>query len=278
MTNWKLISGCFLVCYCFSLACNNENSRTTNSDTVVIKNADTTIPVIEPDQVIMARIDSSVTAIREGMCDIQTAYFLPNVFNDTLKTTLFTRQGRALRIQYSIFEDSGNALGNNDLYFDDLLGIVKEIRSFEYVFYEYVGFNAEYICFRKSTKDGAFKKIALPVAATDGHIGHLLRTAHDLIQLYPQFKFTIPDISLRGDAQLKVFDTMTLYEAPDTNANKVGSLAAGSKIGFIRSNDKRGSAGGKEWIWYLVKTDSDSGWIVGHPDFVQDLTDENAED
>ncbi|SDF46792.1 hypothetical protein [Chitinophaga filiformis] len=276
MTGSKLLLGVFTVC----LACNNQQAPAVNNDTVAVEKA-TSNPQAEGngvDQEMMKRIDSTVGAIKNRVYATRTAYFLPNGINDTLKTMLSFEDDTALRMQYSTFEDGGAAVGTNDLYFDKVFGVIKETQSANGAFYECITFDGRYISFRRSIQDGSFKKLDVPVGAVDGLTGILLRMAHDLKQLYPDIKFDIPEISLKGDTRLKTIAAIPLYETPDTNAHKIRLLKDRSIVGFIRTNDTIGSFGNKQWIWYFVKSSTDSGWIVGHPDFVQELTDENAED
>ncbi|SHN17093.1 hypothetical protein [Chitinophaga sp. CF418] len=230
------------------------------------------------EQEMMKRIDSTVGAIKSQVYTTRTAYFPPNGINDTMKAMLFFEDETALRIQYSTFEDGGAAVGDDDLYFVKSLGIIRQSQYGNNIFYEGVAFDGRYICFKKSTEDGSFKKLEVPPGAIDDLTGYFLRTAHDLRQLYPEIKFDIPEISLKGDARLKIISAVPLYERPDTNAHKIRLLEDHSIVGFIRAIDSIGNFRDKKWIWYLVRSKTDSGWIVGHPDFVQEPTDENAED
>lgn len=83
---------------------------------------------------------------------------------------------------------------------------------------------------------------------------------------------------MKGLSRLLVMKVIPLYESPDTTAHKIKLLKYRARIGFIRSNNIIGDYGDRKWIWYFVKSDTDSGWVVGHPDFMQELIDENAED
>ncbi|MCF6405271.1 hypothetical protein L3C95_20370 [Chitinophaga filiformis] len=276
MTESKLLLGLLLL----SLACNNPKVPAVNGDTVA---DDQAMPALkaedsDADQGLMKRIDSIADVIRDGSYETRRAFFPPNSIRDTLKTTLFFKDGKALRIQYSTFEDGGAAVGNEDLYFDKSLGVIRGGPSGNDAFYECVTLDGRYIRFRKSILDGTFKKADVPPGATDGLMGLILRTVHDLRQLYPDIAFDVPEIPLRGDARLKMISAVPLYEGPDTNAHKIRLLQDRAVVGFIRASDSIGSFRDKRWIWYFVKSDTDSGWIVGHPDFVQELTDENAED
>lgn len=274
MTGSKLLLGALTVC----LACNHQNPTAVDNDTIAVEQA-TPAPEAEEngaDQEIMKGIDSTVEAIRNGSWEIRTAYFPPNGIHDTLKTTLFFRDGVALRMQYSTFEDGGAAVGTEDLYFDKLFGVIKASHYTNRAYYECITFDGRYLGFSKS--GGILKGDNVPQEAMDGWMGILLRTAHDLKQLYPGVKFNIPEIRLEGMAALKITDTIPLYETPDTNAHKIKLLDYRSSVKFLRASDTIGEFRNKKWIWYFVRSNTDSGWIVGHPDFVQELNDESTDE
>jgi hypothetical protein len=267
----------------FDLACHNSDRVTVEkSDSIPKKEADTSIKVVIKESTdqnkLMKEVDSLIGDISQHQFLVNKKGFSKNMFTDTLSTTLYYKDSVPVRLQYTTFEDGGQPFGTADFYFNDFILFAHVMVFNEQNIFEVLTKEHEYLKFSKSVKSGIYKIINTPTEAKDYLSSSLIRKLYDLMQLYPDFKFHIPQIEFKGDLHLKIITTSPLYERADTNSTHISLLLKGESVGFIHAYDKRINFRGKEWIWYYIKYKDTFGWIVGHPDFVQELNDENPEE
>jgi hypothetical protein len=264
---------------CLLLACNshpvanNADSITAVAAAAEMLPVDTTVNI----NMRMHAVDSIVSHIKAQHLEQQAAYLPPMHPNDTLFTQLYFKDKIPARLSYTTFEDSGEPFGMACFYFDPLFSIIHERTFGEEVVYGVVMRDGKYFSFSKSLKDNTLKFDETPESTVDYNTGGFLKYINDLIQLYPGFKFDIPVVKLKGDFALRVIQPVALYAAADTNSMIVDKLQPHTRIGYLQSSVERMEYRGKTWIWYKVKSGEKVGWVVGHPDWVEEITGEDLD-
>jgi hypothetical protein len=250
-------------------------------DSAVVGNqapvASTPAAAVHTEDRVMVISDSLVTAISSSNYDMATAFLPPDSNRDTLKSTLYFKDSIPARMDYTLFEDGGEAFGNGTLYFTEQCPVISELKYEPILTYEVLTRDGRYYWFSKSMTDGKFDLSKVPEGAIDYRKSSLIRHVADLTQLYPGYNFNIPQLTLKGDLKLKMLTEMPMYEAADTTSPKVGVVPKKASVGFLQAGSQAVTSKGRKWIWYLVSYNGQTGWINGHPAFVQEPTDENAE-
>jgi hypothetical protein len=272
----KIIPYITAVCV-LHVACNNHPVAANADSSTTIAHAAEIAPT-EAAKSITAQIhqvDSIVSNIKTKQFEHKDAYLPPMQLNDTLFTKLYFNDKVPVKISYTTFDESGKPSGIANFYFNDFFSIIHERNFGDEVVYGVVTRNGKYFSFSKSNKDGKLKLDETPEEAIDYNTGGFLKYILDLTQLYPDFKFDIPVVDLKGDFALRVVQPVTLYAAADTTSAVVSKLRQNTRVGYLLSSTKRIDYRGKSWIWYKVKNGEKIGWVVGHPDWIEEITGED---
>lgn len=261
--------------YLLALSCNSPEAAK-HVDTTTVK---TNIVVKETDSVdiLIHAADSVVKSIKAASLQRKDAFLPPAGLNDTLFVQFYFKDKVPFRLNFTTFEDDGKAYGSGNFYFSESFPLIMELRIGDTDIYSVLTRDGKYFSFFKSAIDQTLRRSKLPIAVSDYMLGSLLKSVNDLIQLYPDFRFSIAETKLKGDFKLRVTEPLGLYAQADTNSTITDTLPKGIMVGYLQSSRERVYFRGKTWVWYQVKSNDKTGWIVGHPDFVEEMTDENAD-
>ncbi|TWW01619.1 hypothetical protein [Chitinophaga pinensis] len=272
--------GAFLAVGCISHANSSPptDSIATDSAASGIDSIIATTAIIEePDsmQREMYIIDGLIALISEPALHLTNASLPPAGSGDTLNATLYHDNGNPVEMTYTLFEDGGAAAGIGNMYFFEDYPIVSELAYGDTHIYNVLRRDGSYFSFNRSGQ-GHFRLINVPEGAEDAKMGHLIREAADLLQLYPRNKirFNVPAVILKGDLQLLTVADVPMFEAADSTLPPILMIPEKSVLGFMGANMQQVVTDGKKWIWYEVMYNGVRGWINGHPAFVQERTDE----
>ncbi|MGO4292001.1 SH3 domain-containing protein [Chitinophaga sp. RAB17] len=259
------------------IACNSHKAPNSADAAVIIAQAAEAAPSPATDNItqLIHEADSVVNSIKMKQLEQRSAYMVRVPPNDTLFTHLYFKDNVPVKLSYTTFDETGKASGIAYFYFNDFFSFIHERRFRDEVVYAVVTRDGRYFSFSKADKDNRLKLDETPEAAVDYNLGGFLKYINDLIQLYPDFKFDIPVVKLKGDFALRALAPVPLYEKADTNSRIMGTLKPGTRIGYLAASRERISFRGKRWIWYQVKSGDKIGWVVGHPDWVEEISGED---
>lgn len=259
------------------LACNSQQAASSTDSATTIANTAEIAPTKAAEGITaqIHQVDSIVSSIKSKQFDHKDAYLPPMQLNDTLFTQLYFNGQVPVKIGYTTFDEGGKPSGIANFYFNDFYSIIHERNFGDEVVYGVVTRNGKYFSFSKANKDGKLKLDETPEEAIDYNTGGFLKYILDLTQLYPDFKFDVPVVDLKGDFALRVVQPVILYAAADTTSAVVGKLRQNTRIGYLQSSTNRIDYRGKSWIWYKVKSGEKIGWVVGHPDWIEEITGED---
>ncbi|RFS21199.1 SH3 domain-containing protein [Chitinophaga silvatica] len=253
------------------ISCQSNNvTKQPQKDTIQSKPQDGHSEFVDP-------IVKEIENIDNADLPILDSYLPPTKSTDTLFIVLNYKNGAPVKLEYTTFEDGGAAYGTSSFYFLKDGKIVHKYNYDSYDSYQVYMPGKALIWFTRNKDDKQYKITDIPADGMDAYLAAFMKNLNDLIQVFPQIKFNIPQMEHHGDLLLIVFAPLKIYESPDTTSKLLGTLETRDRVGFVGVNNKKVTIEEKTWIWYHVRSRTIEGWVIGHPDFIQELNDENGD-
>lgn len=222
-----------------------------------------------PDDILMKTVDSLVDKINHTTYSTAHAYFPSENGIDSISTILYFKDSIPGRFEYI-----NPGADTVKLYFTEEFPAIIVDKHDTTTYYQ--GFNRYMGYFRFVKRPAGLHLHHGPSKQSDLLDLYKVRAAkraHDLTQLFTAFHLNIPN-PVVDSFILTTFTSISMYAQPDSNSQKIVEIPGIQQVAYVQAANERGYYQGKEWLWYKVKYQGYTGWIVGHPYFV----DEDSED